>query len=411
MSIIFVLLYIIIYMTNRGIKKGLKPFFEKEESEKEKSEKEKKEMPKLPNKSLALVLAIIGSVIVSNMLVQKVILYMSNASFGKTDMVFNLDIGYYIFQKPLIEQMLSYLFWLVVGLTIYMALYYIIVFNRYFEGVDGKMLRESIFIKKILRNVIIIALILGIGTILNTQNIVFGKILTVENSATTSFEGSSSDLELTGANYADVTIQKWGYTILGVLIVISIMVAVKYFKKQDTQRVLKSLAIIPIYLVGLFIVIVGFDLIFVNSNRLDKEKVYISENIESTKNAYGIDSTEISLEYTGTITEEEVSENSNIIDNIPIVSQEAVLTTLQEKQTSTGYYAYRDANLATYNINGKNELVYISPREILNSGRTYTNKTYEYTHGMGQIVTSATETTENGDISYIQKEVSDKFNI
>ena len=398
MAIVFVVLYLMIYITNRGIKKGLKQFFEKE----------KKEMPKLPNKSLAFVLAIIGSVIVSNMLVQKVILYMSNASFGKTDIVFNLDIGYYIFQKPLIEQMLSYLFWLIVGFTIYIALYYIIVFNRYFDGVDGKMLRESIFIKKILRNVIIIALILGVGTILNTQNIVFGKILTVENSATTSFEGTSSNLELTGANYTDVTIQKWGYTILGVLIVISIMVAVKYFKKQNTQKVLKSLAIIPIYLVGLFIVIVGFDLIFVSSNRLDKEKSYISENIESTKKAYGIDTTEISLEYTGTITEEEVSDNSNIIDNIPIVSKEAVLTTLQEKQTSTGYYAYRNVNLATYNNNGTNKLVYISPREILNSGRTYTNKTYEYTHGMGQIVTSATETTENGDISYVQKEVSGK---
>ena len=398
MATVFVVLYLMIYITNRGIKKGLKLFFEKE----------KKEMPKLPNKSLAFVLAIIGSVIVSNMLVQKVILYMSNASFGKTDMVFNLDIGYYIFQKPLIEQMLSYLFWLIVGFTIYIALYYIIVFNRYFDGVDGKMLRESIFIKKILRNVVIIALILGVGTILNTQNIVFGKILTVENSATTSFEGTSSNLELTGANYTDVTIQKWGYTILGVLIVISIMVAVKYFKKQNTQKVLKSLAIIPIYLVGLFIVIVGFDLIFVSSNRLDKEKSYISENIESTKKAYGIDTTEKSLEYTGTITEEEVSDNSNIIDNIPIVSKEAVLTTLQEKQTSTGYYAYRNANLAKYNNNGTNKLVYISPREILNSGRTYTNKTYEYTHGMGQIVTSATETTENGDISYVQKEVSGK---
>lgn len=398
MSIIFVLLYIIIYMTNRGIKKGLKPFFEKE----------KKEMPKLPNKSLAFILAIIGSVIVSNMLVQKVILYMSNASFGKTDIVFNLDIGYYIFQKPLIEQMLSYLFWLVVIVTIYMALYYIIVFNRYFEGVDGTMLRGSIFIKKILRNVIIIALILGVETILNTQNIVFGKILTVDNSATTSFEGASSDLELTGANYTDVTIQKWGYTILGILIVIAITVAIKYFKKQDTPRVLKSLAIIPIYLVVLFLVIVGFDLIFINSNRLDKEKKYISENIESTKNAYGIDLAEKSMEYTGTITEEDVSENSNIIDNIPIISQEAVVTTLQEKQTSTGYYAYRKVNLAIYNINGKNKLIYISPREILNSGRTYTNKTYEYTHGMGQIVTSATETTENGDISYVQKEVSGK---
>ncbi len=53
-------------------------------------------------------------------------------------------------------------------------------------------------------------------------------------------------------------------------------------------------------------------------------------------------------------------------------------------------------------------MVYISPREIVNSGRTYTNKTYEYTHGIGQIVTSATSTTENGDVQYLQKDVSGK---
>ena len=44
MAIIFVFLYFLIYVTNRGIKKGLREFFDRE----------KIEMPKLPNKSLAL---------------------------------------------------------------------------------------------------------------------------------------------------------------------------------------------------------------------------------------------------------------------------------------------------------------------------------------------------------------------
>ncbi len=398
MAVIFLFLYIIIYVTNRGIKKGLQEFFDSE----------KKQIPKLVNKSIALILSAISSVIAANTLTQKVILCTSNASFGKTESIFGFDIGYYIFQKPLIDELITYAFWLIVGLTVYMALYYIIVFNRYFEGIDGTILRNSKFIKKILRNIMLIAIILGIGTIFSTQNILFGNITTIENSSTTKFNGVSSNLELTGANYTDVTIKRWGYTILGVIIIISVALAIKFFKQKNTQKVLKCLLIIPTYLVGLFIVMVGFSLIFVNSNRLDKEKTYIANNIESTKNAYGIDVSETSLEYSGIIKSEEVEENSKIIGNIPIITKDAVLTTLQEKQTSTGYYTYRNANLAKYKINGNEQLVYISQREIVNLGRTYTNKTYEYTHGTGQIVTSATTTTENGDIQYLQKEVSGK---
>lgn len=398
MGISFIFLYFLIYITNKGIKKGLKEFFDSE----------KKEMPKLPNKSLALIISAITSAFVSNTLVQKVILGLSNTSFGKTESVFGLDIGYYFFQKPLIDQILTYAFWLVIGLTLYMALYYIIVFNRYFDGVDGTILRESTFIKKILRNIMIIAIIFGIGTILNTQNILFGKIVTVENSATTSFDGVSSNLELTGASYTDTTIKRWGYTIFGILIIICVGIAIKYFKQKNTKKVLKSLCIIPIYLVILFVVMVGYSLIFVTSNRLDKEKVNISSNIESTKDAYGIDVNENSLEYTGTITEQEVNTNQNLINNIPLISKESVLSTVKENQTGTGYYTYRQANLAKYTIDGKEQLVYISPREIVNSGRTYTNKTYEYTHGIGQIITSATKTSENEDIQYIQKDVSGK---
>ena len=57
-GITFVLLYFFIYMTNRSIKKGLKPFFEQE----------KKSMPKLPNKSIAFILYIIISFVKTNVI-------------------------------------------------------------------------------------------------------------------------------------------------------------------------------------------------------------------------------------------------------------------------------------------------------------------------------------------------------
>ena len=396
MAINFVFLYIVMYFTNRGIKKGLKEFFDKE----------KKEMPKLPNKSISLVVSAIASVIVSYMFTQKIQLFFSNAAFGKADPIFGLDIGYYIFQKPVIEGIITYFMWLMVGISIYMAAYYIITFNRYFNGVDREELRESLFIKKLERNIIIIAILIGLSTVINTQNILFGTITTIENSATTSIQGIQSNIELTGANYTDVIIERWGYTIFAVIIVICVWSSVIYFKKKNTKKIIMSLSIIPIYLIIFFVVLVGFDLIFVNSNKLDKEKVFIENNIANTLSAYDINVETVNLENSGTITEEEVTENSNIINNIPIITKDIVLETLEDNQTNTGYYSYRTANIAKYDINGESKLVYVSPREISNTERTYNNKTYEYTHGRGQIVTSASETTEEGNIEYIQKEVS-----
>ena len=47
----FIILYFLIYNTTRGIKKGLKVFFDKE----------KKVMPKIPNKSISFIVSIIVS--------------------------------------------------------------------------------------------------------------------------------------------------------------------------------------------------------------------------------------------------------------------------------------------------------------------------------------------------------------
>ena len=393
MAVNFVILYFILYFTNRGIKKGLKPFFEKE----------KKEIPKLPNKSLALVISALVSFVTSSALMQKIMLIANGTSFGIQDPIFGLDIAYYMFQKSVIETLALYFVILFVGLSIYMALYYVIAFNRYFDGVDGKMLKESLFMKKLTRNALLIIIGIAILTVINTQNTMFGKILTVKK-----------DLEIVGAGMTETTIKLWGYVIFAFVIIIFAYRALKYFKKGNTGKVLKNLAVIPGYLVVLFIVMVVFDLAFVSTNELDNEKEYIAENIKNTKNAYNINIEEKNIENSGTITSEEVEENANVINNIPVISKDAVSKTLENSQTVTGHYVYPNINIAKYNVNGKNQLVYVAPREITNSGRTYNNKTYEYTHGIGEIFTSAIESSQNGNIQYIQKDIvgkDEKINI
>lgn len=61
-----------------------------------------------------------------------------------------------------------------------------------------------------------------------------------------------------------------------------------------------------------------------------------------------------------------------------------------------------------YDVDGKETLVYVSPREIIsNETRTYNNKMHEYTHGYGAIITSASTTSETGALKYIKSNFVD----
>lgn len=61
-----------------------------------------------------------------------------------------------------------------------------------------------------------------------------------------------------------------------------------------------------------------------------------------------------------------------------------------------------------YDVDGKETLVYVSPREIIsNETRTYNNKMHEYTHGYGAIITSASTTSEIGAVKYIKSNFVD----
>ena len=381
----FVLVYIIMYFAGRKIKKGLKVFFEQEN----------KEIPRLPNKSIAIVTAIIESLIVAQRFTPNIILCISNTSFREVDAVFGLDVSFFMFIEPLLKMAAQYFIAICIGVIIYTFAYYVIVFNKYFNGIDKETLKQNPAMKTLYRSIRLIAVGLCGYILICSMDIVFDNFLTTDNG-----------IKLAGAGLVDSTIKYWGYNILAIIILISIFRAVYDFKKGNQSKILKDLVVVPIYLVVLFIVMLGFDLIFVNPNEFDKERKYIESNISTTKKAYGIDCKTENLDYTGTITDEEVQKNQEIINNTAIIDKQTVLENLNETQVGSGYYTYKTAKIASYKVDGTQKIMYVTPREIINNRRTYNSKTYEYTHGYGLIFTSGSETTSDGTIKYLQNDLT-----
>lgn len=382
----FIIMFFVFFMNNILIKKGLKIFFDDE----------KKQMPKLPNKSIALVLSSVISIVITSLFLDKFILLMNKAWFGMNDPIFGLDIGFYFFQKPFIELSIRYVVTILILLTVYTAAYYIIVFNVYLQGVDKELLIKSKFVKRLKMNAFLI--VVGIAGIvfLNTYNVVFSEFIALKDTLST---------KIIGAGLSDIMIKIWGYRILTVVMVISAILILKYVGKGKLKRLLASISIVPVYLFSMFVILVGFNIIFVGNNKLDKEKTYIGYNIDYTKRAYNLKIEEQEYENAKSITKQDLEDNKEIVENIRLVDDTTTLKTLNSLQTNSGYYHYRTTKLQNYNINGQDTLVYISPREINTStdASTYNNKTYEYTHGFGSVFTYASKVDSAGNIEYVQK--------
>lgn len=382
----FFVVFGIVFFTTRRIHNTLKDFFKDEN----------KEMPKLPNKSIAFIAAIIVSISTSSLIMNKLVLCFNATQFGENaDPIFGYDIGYFVFQNPFIELVILYFLIASVAMVIYSAVYYIITFNFCFDGIDRQTLKKSSIVKQLTNRIMLIAVLISALVFVKTHDFGTQKFLTIKDAGLMYY--------LYGAGFTDVYIKLWGYRILSLVIIISVFLAIKAFYKGKTKNIVISISAVPAYMILLIIIIAGYNLIFVNSNELDKEKKYIQYNIGNTKNAYGIDIDEINIENSGTITQDAISNNSEVLNNVSIVNKDIVLKDVKVSQTGKGYYNYRNTQISKYNIKGKDEIVYVSPREIISSNGTYNNKTYEYTHGYGVIVTSASSTDANGNLNHIQK--------
>ena len=326
-GVAFAITYVYIYVLNKFIIKGLNKFFNEE----------KKEMPKLPNKSLSLIVGLVSGIIASGALADKLAIFNNAGFFGNTDPIFAIDIGYYIFTLPFIQTLLLFLIGFFIITLAYVALYFVIVLNTHFDGVDGETLKKNTFVKLELFIVVLLAIVFCIYVFISAQNILTGSMVQIGNEENTS---------LVGAGKIDITIKVWGYRILSVIIAIAVIRLLIYARKGNFKQGIISVLIVPAYFLVLFIIMIGFQFAYVGRNELDSEKEYIAYNINNTKKAYGIDIEQQNIDNYQSITLEQIENNENVINNIPLITEDVTLTTVAEHQENSVYYDYKNTFLS-----------------------------------------------------------------
>ena len=245
---------------------------------------------------------------------------------------------------------------------------------------------KSTFIKQLTANLIIVISLVSLLIIAGIPDMLNEGFMTLQDKTV-----------LYGAGLIEISIKGIGYLIFAIFIILCIVSAIRKLKENNYKKAVLKMMYIPMYLILLFLVVISTEKLYLRRNEFDKEKQYITYNMENTKIAYNIDIQEIEVENGGTISAEDVENNKDVINNINILDEKIVLDNLQEYYTNLGYYTFNRAAVGYYN----NELVYVSPREIVsNNTRTYDNKTYQYTHGYDVLVSSASETESSGLLTY-----------
>jgi uncharacterized membrane protein (UPF0182 family) len=164
----------------------------------------------------------------------------------------------------------------------------------------------------------------------------------------------------------------------------------------------------------MFVLIIGEGLsttfvekFIVQSNEKTLEKPFIEYNIDYTRKAFNIDEIkEENYNVINNLTQEDIKDNKDIIDNIKINAHKPALEFNNQFQYIRYYYGFNDIDIDRYNINGKYSQVFIAPRELdLNklddNSNTWQNRHLSYTHGYGIVMSKVNSVTSEGQPNFV----------
>ena len=127
----------------------------------------------------------------------------------------------------------------------------------------------------------------------------------------------------------------------------------------------------------------------VKPNELDREKQYISYNIDMTRKAYGLDGfSQREFPAETTVEATDPANNQATLQNIRLWDWHALQDTLRQAQEIRTYYDFPDIDIDRYVINGTTREVMLATRELNvdklpDSSRNWINEKLVYTHGYG----------------------------
>jgi len=335
---------------------------------------------------------------VSSELWKIVLKFFNQTPFGNTDPIFGKDISFYVFSLPF------YSFIKEMGMVL-IVLTIIVVGIIYFIA-SGISSFSDVKVKLSNRAKSHITVLLSAFLLLKAWDYRLAMYELLYSPRGVAF----------GASYTDVNANLLG---LRILFIIAIAVAagllVSLFRK-NYKLLAWGLGIWIVTSLVFGSVYPGFVQRFqVEPNEIEREREYISHNINMTLEAYDLnDLTSKNFQPQDGLTLNDLEENDEIISNIRLWDSRPLLSTYSQLQGLRQYYEFQNIDVDRYIIDGKYRQVMLSGRELnkdLLSGQaqTWINRKLKYTHGYGVAMSPVNRINEQGLPEFFIKDIPPKI--
>lgn len=312
--------------------------------------------------------------------------------FGIQDPRFGLDIAFYVFDYPWWRLVLSNLLVALLFSAAAVAIvHYVMGTLRYVRGRKLTSATAQIHL----------SILLGLALLLYAAQQWMDRygFLVTTNSL------------FTGINYTNDHAQVSGRTILAA---IAVVCAIVFFANAVLRRwVFPMLAITLMILSGLILGAIyptAVQAISVRPDEPDKERPYIEQHIQATRQAYGVNDvamTDYAAETTAT--PGQLRADAEALPGIRLIDPSVVAPAYEQLQQVRGYYSFpKVLDVDRYRINGQETDAVVAAREMDHAGldnQSWNNVHTVYTHGYGLVAAYGNRRQPGGEPEWISRDI------
>jgi hypothetical protein len=315
------------------------------------------------------------------------LLFRNSRSFGVSDPLFDVDVGFYVFRLPFLQFLVSWLFAAFVMVSLLTAGAYYLNGSIRFQGAPPRVAAHV----KVHLSVLfaVLALLKAAGYWLQRFDL------------TRSTRGV-----VQGATYTDVNAQ---LPVLNLLILVSLAIAVLFLVniRQKGWR-------LPVLAVGIWAVVaVVAGAIYpaivqrfvVQPNVSTRELPYIDDNLAATQAAMGIDDVETVTFTPGQVSSSEVEADQAVLRDVRLLDAAQMRDRFSLDQGLRSFYTINDLDVDRYVFDGRQQQVMVAARELSTANipnNTWVSRHLLYTHGCGLVAAPASSVTDDGRPDYVE---------
>src|SRR5579872_3272279 len=206
-----------------------------------------------------------------------------------------------------------------------------------------------------------------------------------------------------GVAYTDAHVTLTGLLIVCIALIVG--AGISLFNLVSAPRVRWfAFAVLPAVACFIIMQIVAWYVgnFIVKPNELVRERPYIRNNIDMTRQAFGLDRvTEREFPAETSVEAADAANNQATLQNVRLWDWRALQDTLRQIQEIRTYYDFPDIDIDRYNINGTTREVMLAAREmnvdkLPESSRNWINEKLIYTHGYGLTMNPVNGFTSEG---------------